>query len=105
MNTGIRSRASPLRRLHDHHTGGRKREHGCLTQKKSLFDIVAAHRIPYAATASGGVSERLHQESGTSARYQGHPFHPRDGTVSRGLGLPSADMVVDVAREIVDTGL
>ena len=24
-----------------------KREHGCLTQKKSLFDIVAAHRIPY----------------------------------------------------------
>ena len=28
--------------------------HGCLTQKKNVFEIVAAYGIPYAATASVG---------------------------------------------------
>ncbi|MFR5092620.1 MAG: thiamine pyrophosphate-dependent enzyme [Adlercreutzia equolifaciens] len=88
MNTGIQKSSLTPFGASTTTTPAGKREHGCLTQKKSLFDIVAAHRIPLRGHGLGGVSERLHQEGGAGARYQGHPFHPRDGTLPRGLGLP-----------------
>lgn len=52
MNTGIQKSSLTPFGASTTTTPAGKREHGCLTQKKSLFDIVAAHRIPYAATAS-----------------------------------------------------
>ena len=54
MNTGIQKSSLTPFGASTTTTPAGKREHGCLTQKKSLFDIVAAHRIPYAATASVG---------------------------------------------------
>ncbi|MFR5828199.1 MAG: thiamine pyrophosphate-dependent enzyme [Adlercreutzia equolifaciens] len=52
MNTGIQKPSSPLRLPPRPRRPERRAR--LFTQKKSLFDIVAAHRIPYAATASVG---------------------------------------------------
>ena len=54
MNTGIqKSSLTPFGAKTTTTPAGRN-AHGCLTQKKNVFEIVAAHGIPYAATASVG---------------------------------------------------
>ena len=54
MNTGIQKSSLTPFGAKTTTTPAGKNARGCLTQKKNLFEIVAAHGIPYAATASIG---------------------------------------------------
>ena len=104
MNTGIQKSSLTPFGASTTTTPAGKREHGCLTQKKSLFDIVAAHRIPYAATASVGYLNDFIKKVERARDIKGTRFIHVMAPCPVGWGFPSADMV-DVAREIVDTGL
>ena len=78
MNTGIqKSSLTPFGAKTTTTPAGRN-AHGCLTQKKNVFEIVAAHGIPYAATA----------QAGTRPRHSRHALHPRDRALPDRLGLP-----------------
>ena len=104
MNTGIQKSSLTPFGASTTTTPAGKREHGCLTQKKSLFDIVAAHRIPYAATASVGYLNDFIKKVERARDIKGTRFIHVMAPCPVGWGFPSADMV-DVAKEIVDTGL
>ena len=104
MNTGIQKSSLTPFGASTTTTPAGKREHGCLTQKKSLFDIVAAHRIPYAATASVGYLNDFTKKVERARDIKGTRFIHVMAPCPVGWGFPSADMV-DVAKEIVDTGL
>ena len=104
MNTGIQKSSLTPFGASTTTTPAGKREHGCLTQKKSLFDIVAAHRIPYAATASVGYLNDFIKKVERARDIKGTRFIHVMAPCPVGWGFPSADMV-DVAREIVDAGL
>ena len=54
MNTGIQKSGLTPFGARTTTTPAGKNDHGCLTQKKNLFEIVCAHGLPYAATASVG---------------------------------------------------
>ncbi|MFR0868547.1 MAG: thiamine pyrophosphate-dependent enzyme [Adlercreutzia sp.] len=103
MNTGIQKSSLTPFGASTTTTPAGKREHGCLTQKKSLFDIVAAHRIPYAATASVGYLNDFIKKVERARDIKGTRFIHVMAPCPVGWGFPSADMV-DVAKEIVDTG-
>ena len=104
MNTGIQKSSLTPFGASTTTTPAGKREHGCLTQKKSLFDIVAAHRIPYAATVSVGYLNDFTKKVERARDIKGTRFIHVMAPCPVGWGFPSADMV-DVAKEIVDTGL
>lgn len=104
MNTGIQKSSLTPFGASTTTTPAGKHEHGCLTQKKSLFDIVAAHRIPYAATASVGYLNDFTKKVERARDIKGTRFIHVMAPCPVGWGFPSADMV-DVAKEIVDTGL
>ena len=54
MNTGIQKSSLTPFGAKTTTTPVGKNSHGCLTQKKNVFEIIAAHGLPYAATASVG---------------------------------------------------
>ena len=104
MNTGIQKSSLTPRGASTTTTPAGANTHGCLTQKKSLFDIVAAHGIPYAATASVGYLPDFLKKVERARDIKGTRFIHVMAPCPVGWGFPSADMV-DVAKEIVDTGL
>ena len=65
---------------------------------------MAAHRIPYAATASVGYLNDFIKKVERARDIKGTRFIHVMAPCPVGWGFPSADMV-DVAKEIVDTGL
>ena len=97
MNTGIQKSSLTPFGASTTTTPAGKREHGCLTQKKSLFDIVAAHRIPYAATASVGYLNDFIKKVERARDIKGTRFIHVMAPCPVGWGFPSADMV-DVAQ-------
>lgn len=104
MNTGIQKSSLTPRGASTTTTPAGKNAHGCLTNKKSLFEIVAAHHIPYAATASVGYLNDFIKKVERARDIKGTRFIHVMAPCPVGWGFPSADMV-DVAKEIVDTGL
>jgi pyruvate ferredoxin oxidoreductase beta subunit len=77
---------------------------GTLTQKKSMFEIVAAHGISYAATASVGYPQDFMNKVNKAKQVKGtsyiHVFSP----CPTGWGT-SVDTTIEIAREAVDCGL
>lgn len=104
MNTGIQKSGLTPFGASTTTTPAGKREHGCLTQKKNLFDIVAAHGIPYAATASIGYMKDLLRKLERAREIPGTRFIHVLAPCPVGWGFPSADLV-SVAKEAVDTGV
>ena len=91
--------AHALRREDHHHAGRASNAHGCLTQKKNVFEIVAAHGIPYAATASSvGYLPDFMRKVERAARHPRHALHPRDRALPDRLGLRREADTVDVAQ-------
>lgn len=104
MNTGIqKSSLTPFGAKTTTTPAGRN-AHGCLTQKKNVFEIVAAHGIPYAATASVGYLPDFLRKLERARDIRGTRFIHVIAPCPTGWGCPEADMV-DVARDIVDCGL
>jgi pyruvate ferredoxin oxidoreductase beta subunit len=78
--------------------------HGCLTDKKNLFEIVAAHGIPYAATASVGYLQDFIRKLERARDMQGTRFIQVLAPCPVGWGFAS-DRVCEMAKAAVDTGL
>ena len=104
MNTGIqkssltpfgaRTTTSPVGKL----------THGCLTQKKNMFEIVAAHGIPYAATASIGCINDFIRKVEKASQIRGTKYIHVIAPCPTGWGC-GVDETVEIAKEVVDCGL
>jgi pyruvate ferredoxin oxidoreductase beta subunit len=104
MNTGIqKSGLTPFgTKTTTTPAGGNVR--GTITQKKNMFEIVAAHGIDYAATASIGYTQDFLNKVQKASAVEGTSFIHVFAPCPTGWGTPS-DSAIDIAREVVDTGL
>lgn len=73
-------------------------------EKKNLFEIVAAHGIPYAATASVGYLDDYMMKVSKAASIKGTKFIHVLSPCPTGWGM-GTDMTAEAAKEAVDTGL
>jgi pyruvate ferredoxin oxidoreductase beta subunit len=104
MNTGVQKSSLTPYGAVTTTTPARKNAKGTPTHKKNMFEIVAAHGIPYAATASiGAVSdflkkvEKAKQTDGTSYIHVFAPCHV-------GWGYDSAK-TIEISRKALLCGL
>lgn len=104
MNTGIqKSSLTPFGAKTTTTPAGRN-AHGCLTQKKNMFEIVAAHGIPYAATASIGYLNDFIRKVEHAASIKGTKYLHVIAPCPTGWGCGTEE-TIDIAKEIVDAGL
>lgn len=104
MNTGIqKSSLTPFGARTTTTPAGRN-VRGNLRQKKNLFEIIAAHDIPYAATASVGYIQDFINKVEKASKIRGTKFIHVIAPCPTGWGVKT-DETIDVAKEIVDTGL
>lgn len=104
MNTGIqKSSLTPFGAKTTTTPAGRN-VHGCLTQKKNMFEIVAAHGIPYAATASIGYLPDFMSKVSRAASVKGTKYIHVIAPCPTGWGC-AVDETVELAKDVVDCGL
>ena len=104
MNTGIqKSSLTPFGARTTTTPAGRN-VRGNLRQKKNLFEIIAAHDISYAATASVGYIQDFINKVEKAGKIRGTKFIHVIAPCPTGWGVKT-DETIDVAKEIVDTGL
>ena len=104
MNTGIqKSGLTPFGSRTTTSPAG-KRLPGSLTHKKNLFEIIAAHGIPYAATASIGYPQDYMKKIAKAARVDGPSFIHVLASCPTGWGS-ATDSAVELAKEAVTSGL
>ncbi len=77
---------------------------GSVTKKKNMFEIVAAHGISYAATASIGYMEDFLAKVEKAKNTEGTSYLQVFVPCPTGWGYP-AEMTVTLAKEAVDSGL
>ncbi|MBR6968927.1 MAG: pyruvate synthase subunit beta [Ruminococcus sp.] len=78
--------------------------HGNIRPKKNMFEIAAAHDIPYAATASVGYLYDFIQKVQKASKIQGTKYIHVIAPCPTGWGV-APDETVDIAKEVVDCGL
>ena len=78
--------------------------HGNIKAKKNMFEIVAAHGIDYAATASIGYINDFIDKVQKASEVDGTSYIHVIAPCPTGWGIPTSD-TVEAAKEIVDTGL
>lgn len=104
MNTGIQKSSLTPFGAKTTTTPAGKNSHGCLTQKKNVFEIIAAHGLPYAATASVGYMNDFLKKLERAKGIHGMRFIHVIAPCPTGWGAPESKMV-DLARDVVDCGL
>lgn len=104
MNTGIQKSSLTPFGAKTTTTPAGKNSHGCLTQKKNVFEIIAAHGLPYAATASVGYMNDFLKKLERAKGIHGARFIHVIAPCPTGWGAPESKMV-DLARDVVDCGL
>ncbi|MCR5495236.1 MAG: hypothetical protein K6F15_06315 [Treponema sp.] len=104
MNTGIQKSSLTPFGARTTTTPAGKRIKGNLRQKKNIFEIVASHDIPYAATASVGYIQDFINKVEKASKIQGTKFIHVIAPCPTGWGV-NVDETIEVAKEIVDTGL
>lgn len=77
---------------------------GCLTDKKNVFEILAAHDIPYAATASIGYLQDFIDKVEHAKNVHGTRFIHVMAPCPTGWGH-ATDVTADIAKEAVDCGM
>lgn len=104
MNTGIQK--SGLTPYGTKTTTSPAGEHlpGSITTKKNMFEIVAAHDIAYAATASVGYLEDYMMKVQKAKSVKGTSYIHVLAPCPTGWGTPS-DITISLAKEAVDCGL
>ena len=78
--------------------------HGNIRPKKNMFEIAAAHDIPYAATASVGYIYDFIQKVQKASKIHGTKYIHVIAPCPTGWGV-APDATVDIAKEVVDCGL
>lgn len=77
---------------------------GTLTEKKNMFEIVAAHGISYAATASMGYLEDFMMKVQKAKDAPGPSYIHVFAPCPTGWGHETEE-TIDIAKQVVDTGL
>lgn len=104
MNTGIQKSSLTPFGAKTTTTPAGKNLRGNLRNKKNMFEIVAAHGIPYAATASIGYLNDFMQKVQKAASIKGTKYIHIIAPCPTGWGI-STDETVNIAKEVVDCGL
>ena len=78
--------------------------HGNIRPKKNMFEIAAAHDIPYAATASIGYIADFIAKVQKASQIKGTKYIHVIAPCPTGWGV-APDETVDIAKEVVDCGL
>lgn len=104
MNTGIQKSGLTPFGAKTTTTPAGQNIHGNIRPKKNMFEIVAAHDIPYAATATIGYMNDFLHKIEKAAHIQGTKYIHVIAPCPTGWGIPVSD-TIDAAREIVDCGL
>ena len=104
MNTGIQKSSLTPFGARTTTTPAGKNIRGNLRPKKNLFEIIAAHDIPYAATASVGFLPDFMNKVEKATKIQGTKFIHVIAPCPTGWGVKT-DETVEVAKEIVESGL
>ncbi|MDQ1769949.1 pyruvate synthase subunit beta [Labilibaculum sp. A4] len=77
---------------------------GTVTHKKNLFEIIAAHDIAYAATASIGYPQDFLNKVNKAKHIKGATFIHVYASCPTGWGTPT-ETSIEIAKEAVDCGL
>lgn len=104
MNTGVQRSGLTPYGMKTTNTPAGKNIHGSQSSKKRMFEIVAAHDIPYAATASVGYPEDFLRKVEKAMNTDGPSYIHVMTPCPTGWGTAS-DVTVDLAKEAVDCGL
>lgn len=104
MNTGIQKSSLTPFGAKTTTTPAGKNIRGNLSQKKNMFEIVAAHGITYAATASIGYLNDFMQKLEKASKIRGTKYIHVIAPCPTGWGT-AADETIEAAKEIVDCGL
>ena len=104
MNTGIQKSGLTPFGAKTTTTPAGKNIHGNIRPKKNMFEIAAAHDIPYAATASVGYITDFIKKVQKASQIQGTKYIHVIAPCPTGWGVP-VDETVEIAKEVVDCGL
>ena len=104
MNTGIQKSSLTPFGARTTTTPAGKNIRGNLRPKKNMFEIVAAHGIPYAATASIGYLNDFIAKVEKASKICGTKYIHIIAPCPTGWGI-ATDETVEVARQVVDCGL
>lgn len=104
MNTGIQKSSLTPYGAKTTTTPAGRNIGGNLRPKKNMFEIVAAHGIPYAATASVGYLPDFMAKVEKAASIRGTKYIHVMAPCPTGWGI-ATDATIDAAREMVDCGL
>ena len=104
MNTGIQKSSLTPYGTKTTTTPAGQNLPGSITKKKNMFEIVAAHGISYAATASIGYMEDFLMKVEKAKNTEGTSYIQVFVPCPTGWGY-SPEITVSLAKEAVDTGL
>lgn len=104
MNTGIQKSSLTPFGSRTTTTPAGKNFHGNLRSKKNMFEIVAAHGIKYAATASIGYLNDFMNKVKKASEIKGTKYIHIMAPCPTGWGV-ATDETIDIAKEAVDCGL
>lgn len=104
MNTGIQKSSLTPAGARTTTTPAGARIPGNLRPKKNMFEIVAAHGIPYAATASVGYLNDFMRKVQKASQIKGTKYIHVIAPCPTGWGI-ATDEMVEIAKEAVDCGL
>ncbi len=104
MNTGIQKSSLTPFGAKTTTTPAGKNIHGNIRPKKNMFEIVAAHGIPYAATASIGYLDDFIKKVEKASKIKGAKYIHIIAPCPTGWGV-ATDETVSIAKEGVDCGL
>lgn len=104
MNTGIQKSGLTPYGTKTTTTPAGKNIPGTITHKKNLFEIIAAHEIAYAATASIGYPQDYINKVNIAMHTKGTSFIHVYASCPTGWGTPT-ETSVEIAKDAVDCGL
>ena len=104
MNTGIQKSGLTPFGAKTTTTPAGKNIHGNIRPKKNMFEIAAAHDIPYAATATVGYMNDFLNKVKKASEIKGTKYIHVIAPCPTGWGIPVSD-TIEAAKEIVDCGL
>lgn len=104
MNTGIQKSGLTPFGAKTTTTPAGQNIHGNIRPKKNMFEIAAAHDIPYAATASVGYLPDFIEKVRKASQIQGTKYIHVIAPCPTGWVIP-VDETINIAKEVVDSGL
>lgn len=104
MNTGIQKSGLTPFGAKTTTTPAGNNIHGNIRPKKNMFEIAAAHDIPYAATASVGYISDFIRKVQKASQIKGTKYIHVIAPCPTGWGV-APDETVEIAKEVVDSGL